>query len=79
MGQPYGKARFPSDWRQNFLISITSFNLCLFKISAGIKTGVFIIALLALGLVSNRIGQSILAILGTINISSLDIQQPNGP
>lgn len=80
MGQPYGKTGLPSDWRRNFLHSITSFNLGQLNISAGIRTGIFIISLLAIGLVSNHIGESILAVLGTINISFVsDIQQPKWP
>jgi Fusaric acid resistance protein-like len=77
MGQPYGKTGLPSDWQHNFLHSITSFNLGQLKISAGIRIGIFIIALLTIGLVSNHIGESILAILGTINISLVaDTPQP---
>ena len=77
MGQPYGKTGLPSDWQRNFLHSITSFNLSQLKLSAGIRIGIFIITLLAIGLVSNHIGESILAILGTINISLVaDAQQP---
>jgi hypothetical protein len=77
LGQPYGKTGLPSDWQRNFLHSITSFNLSQLKLSAGIRIGIFIITLLAIGLVSNHIGESILAILGTINISLVaDAQQP---
>jgi Fusaric acid resistance protein-like len=76
MGQPYGKTGLPSDWQRNFLRSITSFNLGNLKISAGIRTGVLIIVLLAIGLVSDHIRESVLAVLGTINVSLLEIQQP---
>jgi hypothetical protein len=76
MGQPYGKTGLPSDWQRNFLRSITSFNLGNLKISAGIRTGVLIIGLLAIGLISNHIRESVLAVLGTINVSLIEIQQP---
>jgi Fusaric acid resistance protein-like len=77
MGQPYGKTGLPSDWQRNFFHSITSINLGQLKMSAGIRIGIFIIALLAIGLISNHIGESILAILGTINISLVaDAPQP---
>ena len=55
MGQPYGKTGLPSDWQRNFLHSITSFNLGRLRISAGIRAGVLIIALLAIGLGTNHI------------------------
>ena len=76
MGQPYGKTRLPSDWQRNFLHSITSFNLQQLKIFTGIRIGIFIIALLAIGLVSNHIRESIIVILGTINVSLLEVQRP---
>jgi len=53
MDQPYGKTRLPSDWQRNFLRSITSFNLQQLKIFTGIRIGIFIIALLAIGLLYN--------------------------
>jgi hypothetical protein len=76
MDQPYGKIGLPSDWQRNFLRSVTSVNLGRLKISTGIRTGVLIIALLVIGLVSNHIRESVLAILGIINVSLIEIQQP---
>ena len=79
MGQPYGKTGLPSDWRRNFLHSITSFNIGRLRISAGIRAGVLIIVLLAIGLVTNHIRESVLAILGTINVCLIEIQTPKWP
>ncbi len=76
MGQPYGKTKLPSDWQRNFRHNITSINLQQLKISAGIRIGIFIIALLAIGLVSNHIRESVIVILGTINVSLLEVQRP---
>ncbi len=76
MGQPYGKTRLPSDWQRNFLHSITSLNLQQLKISTGIRIGIFITTLLAIGLISNHIRESVIVILGTINVSLLEVQRP---
>jgi hypothetical protein len=77
MGQPYGRQDLHPTDNRNFLYSITSINLGQLKLSAGIRIGISISLLLVIGLVYNSIGESILAISGTINISLVgDAQQP---
>ena len=75
MSQPYGKSGLPSDWLRNFLHSLTSLNVSQLSVSAGIRMGVFMIALLAIGLVSNHIRESIFAVLGTINVCMLESRE----
>lgn len=78
MDQPYGKTGLPSNWQHNFLQSITSFNLAGLRISVGIRTGIIIMTLLAIGLITNHIREFVLAVFGTINVSLLDIRDQKG-
>ncbi|MGA9152066.1 MAG: FUSC family protein [Candidatus Nitrosopolaris sp.] len=69
MSQPHGKPKPTSGWRGDFLRSLSSFNLTQLDVSVGIRAGVLITVLLIIGVLSNHIGESVLAALGTINVS----------
>jgi hypothetical protein len=68
MTQPHGKPKPTSGRRRDFLRSLSSFNLTQLDVSLGIKAGVLITVLLIIGVLSNHIGESVLAALGTINV-----------
>jgi hypothetical protein len=68
MSQPQGKPKPTSGWRGDFLRSLSSFNLTQLDVSVGIKAEVLITVLLIIGVLSNHIGESVLAALGTINV-----------
>jgi hypothetical protein len=68
MSQPNGKPKPTSGRRDNFLRSLSSFDLTQLDVSLGIKAGVLITVLLIIGVLSNHIGESVLAALGTINV-----------
>ena len=70
-GSTFWINRVSSDWRRNFLNDIATFNLHNLKISTGVRVELLIIALLAIGLGSHDIRESVIAILGTLNVSLL--------
>ncbi len=76
MSQPNGKTKPTSGRRGDFLSSLSSFNLTQLDASLAIKAGVLITVLLIIGVLSNHIGESVLAALGTINVCIPDGAMP---